>query len=165
MNNNLKYEQQHNKHQPTAVTKELDSKNEKVILYYTLAFIIPYSNQPGPVNINWEPVPLYTNLDRGLGQGPGARASGEGWEIQTPDREFPQNDIDGIIFFCRYVGRILKLPQKHLQSLYHHYLTYLTANYCCTCIKIIIAKEISICPCYFEESWCKVERVAPEIPS
>ena len=51
-----------------------------------------------------------------FGPRPGARARGESLEIQRPDREFPQNDIDGIIFlFCGYVGRIFQMKTNNKQ--------------------------------------------------
>ena len=53
-----------------------------------------------------------------------------------------------IFFICRDLLNYL----KHLQSLYYHYVTYITANYSYKCMKIIIIKEISICVCHFEES-------------
>ena len=68
-----------------------------------------------------------------------------------------------IIFFLCWPCFPSELPQNPFQSLYYHYLTYLTANYSCKCMKIVIIKEISICAWHFQETWCRVARPLPKI--
>ena len=55
------------------------------------------------------------------------------------------------------------LKSQRLHSLYHHYLSHLTVSYRYDCIKIIFIKKIFLCACYFEESWCSVTWVTPNI--
>ena len=57
------------------------------------------------------------------------------------------------------------LKSQRLHSLYHLYLSYLTASYRYDRIKIIFIKKISIWACYLEESWCSATWVTPEIQS